>query len=404
MGRLLAYQLADSAEVTVFDQQPEQGRRAAAWAAGGMLAPYSELEAFDDQLLPLSLASLALWQQMAKQPEFCDLVGFGGTVIVNHSGDGNLHQHLAAKWQRFGCGGAFEKVAKTSDHLPWPNHVEGDGLFVPAEGVVDNKAILERLAQLASRKGARFRYNHRITALDSEGFVCQSPDGSSHRAYTDDFSIIIDTRGIGAKVDIHQLRGVRGEAIVVEAQPQYNDRQDCGGSAHSGSWQNQPTVRLLHPRYPIYLIPRPNNRYIIGASTIESEDDGPISVRSLLELLSAAFSVHPALAEARVVETRAAVRAAFDDNLPRIAHCGKVIGVNGLYRHGFLLAPILAQQLRGYLSSSSMLASKAGLRGAEGSAARQLIKVSRCAEPITQGDEPQGTPKDHDCIYQWRRS
>lgn len=375
MGRLLAYQLADSAEVTVFDQQPEQGRSAAAWAAGGMLAPYSELEAFDDQLLPLSLASLELWQDMAEQSDFNDLVGFGGTVIVNHSGDGNLHQHLAAKWQRFGCGSAFQTVAKTSDHIPWPNHVEGEGLFVPAEGVVDNVAILERLAQLASRKGARFRYNHRITALGTEGFTCQSPDGSSHR--TDDFSVIIDTRGIGAKVDIDQLRGVRGEAIVVEAQSQYNGRQEYERRQEPVSWQSQPTLRLLHPRYPIYLIPRPNNRYIIGASTIESEDDGPISVRSLLELLSAAFSVHPALAEARVVETRAAVRAAFDDNLPRIAHCGKVIAVNGLYRHGFLLAPILAKELRRYLAAMS----------GTGCDAPELIQVNRCTSLTALGAE-----------------
>jgi len=38
------------------------------------------------------------------------------------------------------------------------------------------------------------------------------------------------------------------------------------------------------------------------------------------------------------------VRAAFPDNLPRLKRAGGVLYVNGLYRHGFLLAPALARR------------------------------------------------------------
>src|SRR5690606_5435424 len=61
-----------------------------------------------------------------------------------------------------------------------------------------------------------------------------------------------------------------------------------------------------------------------------------------IELLQAAYAVHPAFAEAEVVEIGTDVRPAFVDNLPKIRRRGHTVYLNGLYRHGFLLAPPLA--------------------------------------------------------------
>jgi glycine oxidase len=107
-------------------------------------------------------------------------------------------------------------------------------------------------------------------------------------------------------------------------------------------------VRLVHPRWPLYVIPRGHNRFMLGATTIEAEDTG-VSVRSALELLGAAYAVHPAFSEARIVEFGSGLRPAFPDNLPRIAVNNEKIAVNGLYRHGFLLAPALAELTLGYV-------------------------------------------------------
>jgi glycine oxidase len=76
---------------------------------------------------------------------------------------------------------------------------------------------------------------------------------------------------------------------------------------------------------------------------LESEARGPVSVRSMLELLGAAFALHPALGEAEILELGADLRPALPDNLPRVERAGRLIRVNGLFRHGFLLAPVLAQ-------------------------------------------------------------
>ncbi len=80
----------------------------------------------------------------------------------------------------------------------------------------------------------------------------------------------------------------------------------------------------MHPRHPIYIVPRQNNCFIIGATTIESEDMRPLTVQSSLELLSAACTVHPEFAEGTIVESRVNCRPALPDNLPAIILCSEL--------------------------------------------------------------------------------
>jgi glycine oxidase len=103
-------------------------------------------------------------------------------------------------------------------------------------------------------------------------------------------------------------------------------------------------VRVLHPRVPVYIVPRGDGHYMIGATVIESDQPTRITARSMLELLGAAYALHPAFGEAEIVEIGTGVRPAFPDNLPRVCRIGGTVYVNGLYRHGFLLAPALARQ------------------------------------------------------------
>ena len=137
---------------------------------------------------------------------------------------------------------------------------------------------------------------------------------------------MIDCRGLAARDEQKELRGVKGEMIIVETSEVELSRP----------------VRLIHPRWPLYVIPRGDGKFMLGATSIEAEDTG-VSVRSALELLGAAYAVHPAFAEARIVEFGSGLRPAFPDNLPRITMVQNKIAVNGLYRHGFLLAPALAE-------------------------------------------------------------
>jgi glycine oxidase len=92
-------------------------------------------------------------------------------------------------------------------------------------------------------------------------------------------------------------------------------------------------------------VPRGDGVYMLGATVIETAERGRVTARSLLELLSAAYALHPAFGEAEVLEIGVDARPAFPDNLPRIRRVGGTIHANGLFRHGFLLGPALATQV-----------------------------------------------------------
>jgi glycine oxidase len=144
---------------------------------------------------------------------------------------------------------------------------------------------------------------------------------------------VIDCRGLAARDEQPELRGVKGELILVKTDEVTLARP----------------VRLIHPRWPLYVIPREDHLFMLGATSIDAEDTG-VSVRSALELLSAAYTLHPAFAEARIIEFGSGLRPAFPDNLPRITLArGNRILVNGLYRHGFLIAPALAEMTLNYV-------------------------------------------------------
>lgn len=139
----------------------------------------------------------------------------------------------------------------------------------------------------------------------------------------------VDLDCTGVAANLPELRAVRGEMALL----------------HCPDVQISRSIRLLHPRVPLYLVPRGEGVYMIGATMIESASERAPSLRSLSELFGAAFALHPGFAEARVVETGAGLRPAFPDNLPRLVARGGTLFLNGLFRHGFLLAPAMAAQV-----------------------------------------------------------
>ncbi len=185
--------------------------------------------------------------------------------------------------------------------------VSRPALFFPNEGHLAPEPALRFLLDQLKAKGVELRFG----------------EGEAPR----DADLVIDCRGLAAKGDLPNLRGVRGERIVMKSREIALSRP----------------IRLLHPRFPLYVVPWGNGVYMIGATVIESEETGPITLRSALDLLSAAYALDPAFAEAEIVLQGAGARPAFPDNRPRIILRGRYIYVNGLYRHGFLLAPVLGR-------------------------------------------------------------
>jgi len=138
------------------------------------------------------------------------------------------------------------------------------------------------------------------------------------------FDWVFDVRGTGARPGMN-VRGVRGEIVWLHA---------------TGHGLTRP-ARLLHARHRVYVVPRPGDVLLVGASEIESEDRSPVSLKSAVELMSAAHSVLPGLAEARILRLDVNLRPALPDNEPLCEVSEGLVRINGLFRHGWLLAPAL---------------------------------------------------------------
>jgi glycine oxidase len=188
------------------------------------------------------------------------------------------------------------------------------GLLLPGEGQLDNRQLLDALLQSLQANGVALHWHSGRAPADFQPGEAGQADW------------LVDCRGLGARPQWTGLRGVRGEVIRLHAPDVTLTRP----------------VRLIHPRYPIYIAPKPGQVFVVGATEIETDDLSPASVRSTLELLSAAYSVHPGFGEARLLEVAAQARPTLNDNLPALRQLGpRTIQVNGLYRHGFLIAPAL---------------------------------------------------------------
>jgi glycine oxidase len=265
--------------------------------AGGMLAPWCEAEVAEPVISRLGLRALDLWRR-----ELPD-TPFNGSLVVAHARE-------RADFERFAKMTANHRRLDAAGLAALEPSLEGrfrEALFFAGEGHVEPRRVLPKLHEKIIAAGGTIHFNSDVAASDLDGLV-------------------IDCRGFFARDAQPELRGVKGEMILIETAEVELERP----------------VRLIHPRWPLYVIPREKNLFMLGATSIETEDTG-VSVRSALELLGAAYAVHPAFAEARILEFGSGLRPAFPDNLPRIAIDGDSIAVNGLYRHGFLIAPALAE-------------------------------------------------------------
>ncbi|MDI4235502.1 FAD-dependent oxidoreductase [Bradyrhizobium sp. 31Argb] len=272
--------------------------------AGGMLAPYCEAEVAEPIISRLGQRSLDIWRR-----ELPD-TPFNGSLVVAHARERNDFERFARMTEgheRLDASGVAQLEPSLDGRFR-------DALFFPGEGHVEPRRVLPRLHERILAAGGTIKFNSDISAEDLEG-------------------IVIDCRGLSARDGEPELRGVKGEMILIETAEVELSRP----------------VRLIHPRWPLYVIPREDHLFMLGATSIEAEDTG-VSVRSALELLGAAYAVHPAFAEARILEFGSGLRPAFPDNLPRITIDRKKISVNGLYRHGFLLAPALAELTLAYVA------------------------------------------------------
>lgn len=350
MGRLLAVALAKSGvQVHLFDKGGPDGAHAAARIAAAMLAPLAESAITEDSVVRMGLYSLPRWKELIAQLSNPVYFQQDGTLILWHRQDASDAERFTAH---------LEKNCQSNSDLSAPQKLDSEslrnlepgvadrfnqGLYLPNEGQLDNRQLLNALACELELLQVNCHWH---TEIDPQELRKQS-----------NYQAVIDCRGTGANEPWstgdkpNALRGVRGEVVRLYA-PEVKLRR--------------PT-RLIHPRYPIYIAPKENDIYVVGATEIESDDLSEMSVRSAMELLSAVYTVHSGFAEARILEMATQCRPTLKNNLPEIRlkknkGLADLIMINGLYRHGFMIAPaVLDCALQVLNQGSSKTALELGL-------------------------------------------
>jgi glycine oxidase len=324
VGRVLALNLLQCGHtVTLFDEDTAYGDKAAGMTAAGMLAVFAELESAESMIFDHGNRSIVLWPDLLEQVGIPDAYQQEGSIITAHPQDYNELDHfietLKYKVPEASEIKLLDRAALKGLEPDLDQHAKA--FFIPHEGQVDAQRFMKASSDyLLSHPNVMWKEKSKVMNV-SDGTIAVGKDINT-------FDWVFDARGLGAQEDMDDLRGVRGEVFWLDA-PEVNI--------------TRPT-RMLHPRYKIYIVPRPNNRYVIGATEIESEDKSPMSVRSSLELLSAVYSMHSGFAEARIVNMLTNCRPSLRDNLPKIDQGNKMTRINGLYRHGYLLAPAVVEE------------------------------------------------------------
>ena len=378
MGRLLALSLhRQGFKVSLFDKDKQDAKHSAAYAAAGLLTPFGEAPQCEKNIVEMGIASLALWPKILSTLEQPVYFQQQGSIVVSHEQD----QGDYLRFERFINSHYQEHVMQKLDRAellalePELATTFKQGLYLPDEGQIDNKQLLTALAWQIKHEGihwlsetlvskmVRTEQGHEVfyQSLKKQTLKKQSAD-NDYQIRT--FDLVVDCRGTGAM------------AGAMEKQ-ENNARKTSNSSNSSDSNNKKPNhtlanlravrgevfklyapevkltrpIRLTHPRYQLYIAPKENGYFSIGATQIESEDNSPITVRSAMELLSAAYSIHSGFAEANILENISQLRPAFDDNQPKILAHKQLIQVNGLYRHGYLISPVVLNQVLEFISN-----------------------------------------------------
>ncbi|GAA3681609.1 glycine oxidase ThiO [Nocardioides ginsengisoli] len=290
--------------VTVVDPRPAGG---ASYAAAGMLSPAAEVWHGEEEILRLGLASLALWPALAGR------LGVplrrSGTLLVGYDA-GDLqqverqvallarHGHLAEPLSRAGVRSAEPTLARAAG-----------GALLSCEASIDPRAVCAALLERAD--------------------VTAAPRGDAE-------ATVVATGASLPAPWSGLVSGVRGEILRLRTDdpPRRTVRGWVGGEA-------------------VYLVPRGDDRVVLGATSEAHAAPPIVTAGGVLRLLAAARTLWPALDRAELVECTARDRPATVDGLPLVGPSGVdgVVLAAGHYRHGVLLAPLTAQLVADHLET-----------------------------------------------------
>src|SRR5450631_371032 len=176
-------------DVTLHERSDAEMTLSTSHWAGGMLAPHCESEVTEPVISRLGLRSLELWRELLPDTPF------NGSLVVAHArdrGDFERFARLTTGHQRLDARALGELEPSLDGRFR-------DGLFFAGEGHVEPRRVLPTLHERIIAAGGTIKFNSEPAPADIDG-------------------IVIDCRGLSARDTQPELRGVKGELILIETE------------------------------------------------------------------------------------------------------------------------------------------------------------------------------------------
>jgi glycine oxidase len=328
----------------------DPGAARGAWhAAAGMLAPITELHYAETALFELSRDSLARYPQFVG--ELTDRTGRGitfwpcGTLsIAWDSADLAALRDLHAFGETVGAHAQLITGRELRELEPALSPGLPGGLLAAGDHQVDPRTLHAALSAAAVQSGVRtWTAQARVSVSGGRASGVALADGTEIAAGT----VIVAAGAWSGQVAgvpapfAAPIRPVKGQTVRLRL---------------PGEPRLHHVARASVKGAPVYLVPRPDGRIVVGASSEEAGFDVTPRAGAVYEVLRDAQTVLPELGEAAFEEVCTGLRPGSPDNAPLIGPSGLdgLVHASGHYRNGILLTPVTADAVADLVTEGAL--------------------------------------------------
>jgi glycine oxidase len=302
--------------------------------AAGMLAPVTEADAGERELLALGMRSARDWPAFARELGEasgldCGLRAVGTLVVARDRDELEAVDREIALRARLGL--PVERLLPSAARRREPAlapTVRG-AFLAPDDHCVDPRAVGAALAAAAGRAGVVLRPGTAVERVEPAAGAVVLAGGERLLAGQIVGALGAWSGGLAGAAPV-PVRPVKGQTLRLR-----------GPALLEG------VVRFEGG----YLVPRADGRIVLGATMEERGFDTAVTALALHELLRDAAELVPGVLELEVEETLAGLRPGTPDNAPILGRGEDgVVWATGHHRNGVLLTPVTAELIAGLLA------------------------------------------------------
>ena len=333
IGLAVGWQLVRRGQRVVLFEKKRSGR-AASWVAAGMLAPHSEVGFEEEDFLRLGMESLREYPRFLQELEQDTgrhvPLDKRGTLIVGLDRDDSARLRRLYEYRRhLGLPVEWLVGSAVRDIEPLLSPRVTSAIWLPDDGQVNNRDLVEALREGFARLGGELREDCAVTAIHCD-------NGCAHAVEAAGETHAVRTVILAAGCWSNQIDGIP-EGIRPPVRPV---------KGQLVSLRMNDDMNLTHViRAPdVYLIPKDDGRLVLGASQEEMGFDTTATAGPVLRLLQRGWEAVPSIYELAIDDIEVGLRPGSHDHQPIIG----ATEIEGLYyatghhRHGILLAPFTA--------------------------------------------------------------